>query len=242
IGRWLAIDPLASKYAYASPYNFTLNNPILFVDPDGREVTLHGEDAKATLAQLQKTTALQLSMDANGKLSAQLPQEPIVFSKLDMALLDAINDKDVNVNLYTTKAEWYDSKDGSGSWRILVGAYEGSEVVNGKVETTQLFNLEMAEKLEGAGIDKSGNAAAHEVLESFYGGKDDPGGSYGTGYKSAHKKAENSDDYKTDNTKYKDKSTKTGVTEFGMSKKDGSKRVKLTDDSKESKSKKFEKK
>jgi hypothetical protein len=35
--RWLSIDPLAHKFAAWSPYNFVMNNPILMVDPDGRE-------------------------------------------------------------------------------------------------------------------------------------------------------------------------------------------------------------
>ena len=36
-GRWLTIDPLAEKNYSFSPYAFCNNNPVNFVDPDGRD-------------------------------------------------------------------------------------------------------------------------------------------------------------------------------------------------------------
>ncbi len=38
LGRWLALDELAIEYSFVSPYVFTINNPIVFIDPDGRKV------------------------------------------------------------------------------------------------------------------------------------------------------------------------------------------------------------
>ena len=38
LGRWMNIDPLAEKYYDFSGYNYTMNNPVLFTDPDGMRV------------------------------------------------------------------------------------------------------------------------------------------------------------------------------------------------------------
>jgi RHS repeat-associated protein len=38
LGRWFSIDPLADKWNMVSPYNYVLNNPLKFVDPNGKDV------------------------------------------------------------------------------------------------------------------------------------------------------------------------------------------------------------
>ena len=41
IGRWITQDPLTEKYYAYSPYNYCVNNPVMFVDPDGRDVRVY---------------------------------------------------------------------------------------------------------------------------------------------------------------------------------------------------------
>jgi RHS repeat-associated protein len=35
---WLSVDPMSDKYPSMSPYNYCGNNPIILVDPDGRDI------------------------------------------------------------------------------------------------------------------------------------------------------------------------------------------------------------
>ena len=41
IGRWSVIDALAEKWNRVSPYIYTLNNPLTYSDPDGRDVWIN---------------------------------------------------------------------------------------------------------------------------------------------------------------------------------------------------------
>jgi hypothetical protein len=48
---WLSTDPLFEKYVGMSPYNYCAGNPVMLVDPDGREV-----NAKLVITKIESKT------------------------------------------------------------------------------------------------------------------------------------------------------------------------------------------
>lgn len=58
LGRWMNIDPLAGKYLSFSPYNYVINNPLSFIDPNGKELFIAGnrKEKRQIFRELKKLT------------------------------------------------------------------------------------------------------------------------------------------------------------------------------------------
>jgi len=71
ISLWYGVDPLAEKYPSWNPFNYTMNNPIRFIDPTGKETeeSNGGGDPK--------------KKDQNPTNQPPIPQKPVVNPKQD---------------------------------------------------------------------------------------------------------------------------------------------------------------
>jgi RHS repeat-associated protein len=192
LGRWHSVDPMAEVAYDWSPYRYGFNNPMLNMDPTGmlEEVYITGPQAEKAKEELDKSSSLKISRDfETGKISATGEAK----TDADKILLEAIQSESVVVNLETKSESTYDSKDGSKGWPLLPGGFEGSEVVDGKTVATQYLNFGATENVASIVGEATGETVAHEINESYIGGRDHPGGDYSSAYQQSHTKAASAD-------------------------------------------------
>ena len=68
---WLSVDPMSDKYPSMSPYNYCANNPVILVDPDGRDIYTFDDKGNIYLYEAIEGSSTDhlVVLDKNGKVS-----------------------------------------------------------------------------------------------------------------------------------------------------------------------------
>ncbi|MDR2579814.1 MAG: hypothetical protein LBC85_02325, partial [Fibromonadaceae bacterium] len=111
IGIFISVDPKFEKYPNVSSYAYCMNNPVKYIDPDGKEIKLEGTAAEqeAILSNLQKLTNDKLGMRSNDDGTSTVIIKKIggertkKYLKLGSELIRDLNKKGDGAKIVTIK-------------------------------------------------------------------------------------------------------------------------------------------
>ncbi|MFA5540143.1 MAG: RHS repeat-associated core domain-containing protein [Bacteroidales bacterium] len=170
---WLSVDPMSDKYPHLTSYNYCANNPIMLVDPDGREIYITGNDAQRDHVKNEINKRFEgrfkVDIDSRGKLTYKTEEGAKNFTQLEQAFMTAADDTKVISQLNVTEENSYDG------FGFVGGGCLGSEKMGDQILSQQAYNPTHAKIIEEHGGPKVNSIIVHEILEGFFMGEDSPG-------------------------------------------------------------------
>jgi RHS repeat-associated protein len=164
IARWFVVDPLAHKYFPLSPYVYVANDPVKYIDPNGKDFTIsvtRGKDGSITGVTIEATVYIQ-GDGASEKRANEL--NSFAAKNMTKKKADYI-DVGFKVNyVYNADIKEKDLKDGENI--LTFTSEDGRSNVIGKTEKTS--EGELITYAGRTGVIKNRGASSNTILHETY--------------------------------------------------------------------------
>ena len=162
IGRWGQIEPMFNKYISFSTYQYSLLNPMILIDADGKDIYLKENQAKDVYNIIKQNSSFDIQYDeSTGKLTTILKSNE-GLSGADKLLFDAITNPDFIINMICDDVSKRTNEYGNV---IPIGRWGGHK---DNIATQYIYtnDIKQASKLQ---IRTEYGSVIHELLEAYIG-------------------------------------------------------------------------
>jgi len=155
LGRWMNLDPLANMYPSTSPYAFVNNNPLIFVDPDGRLI----------LSAKFVRDYPEIANYIKNNLKNDVLNSPRIMEALSQVTGGNLNAKTVSYALTDGQGPKYQTSKAPGGSEGATGYYNSS---SNTIQIGQEFLNKIEEVLKNGSLEQKEEAALALLMSTLH--------------------------------------------------------------------------